>query len=208
VYTDHLKTTLEGIASLRGEIAAIDARHAKSASGSPCYPSMCGALQATIGFAADQATSALKWTTDHVAPAEAEAQRLVSILEALGIDLDEETLVTLELIGKDDSYKEARRDIRNAVNRSVSDTQWCERDYEHDRATDALIDAGFIHIEDEDYFDRDAQRVTVTLANGREARYEWELQDNASGEQVTVDSGKSGSFSRLIALIQKKEVMQ
>ena len=133
---------------------------------------------------------------------EREHERLIRIFEALDLDLDEETLATLELIGRQQGpteYREQARDIRRAISKAVTETQETERDFEHDQATDALIAAGFTYDEDDD-FTRSTERVTITLVNGRECRYEWQLE-NASGE---IDRGKSGEFSRLLALITPK----
>ena len=213
MYTEYLKTQLQRIIDAGARIAEIESRYATVRDGHPCYPSMCGAMQSELRMASDEAKRALAWTVNHIEPAEREAGRLISILEALDIDLDEETLSTLELIGRDQTYKEARRDIRNAINKAVNDTQWCERDYEHDQAIDALAAAGFVVDDDGEVWTRGDESVTVTLVSGRDARYEWTYDSDPSAAHDTdpdaiIDSGKSGEFFRLLALIAKPATVE
>ena len=215
MYTDYLKETLKRIAGAKADIGRIRTEYSTSSKGYPCYPSMCGALEAVVRDAAGNAESALRWTVEHIEAAEREAERIGTIFENLGIDLDEETLVTLELIGKrtydarnyeNSPYKDQRREIERAISKAVADTQENEREYEHDQATDALIAAGFVHDEENDCFERNDERVTITLVNGRESRYMWELAGCAQNQYAYVASGKSGEFSRLLALITPKSV--
>lgn len=224
MYTDYLKTQLTEIEALESEIARIRADCPKTAHGLPDYVSLYVTMESLVRQAAGRASLALRLTTAHIVPAEAEAQRLVSILEDLDVDLDEETLATLELICKrtwsgpphireTSLYRSERDSIGNMINRTIRQVQQDERDNEHDAATDALVSAGFVHNEENDAFERSDARVIVTLVNGRESRYSWEFIEItrpfsegflAATEYVRiVDTGKSGEFSRLLALIAK-----
>lgn len=202
MYSDYLKEQLERIVAIKDEIAKADAIFTSGDK----YPSICGWLQATIKSASADAERAIAWLTEHIAPAEKQAERLVSILENIGVNLDEDDLVALETLGKDHEYRHDRNTLAEAINAMIANVQESERDIEHNQATDALLAAGFVFDEQSDSFVRDGECAIITLTNGRQSRYEWRFE-NASGE---VDSGKSGSFSRLIALIAPKtqEVVQ
>ena len=206
---------------------------------------MLGELMGRCWSAQYEAEAALL-SAERLEAIEREHERLIAIFEALEIDLDEESLATLELIGKreytahrpaieNSPYRDQRRDISKAFAKAIRETQENERDFEHDQATDAILAAGFVHDEENDCFARGDERVTVTLVNGRECRYEWTfghatlrnipcqrwtLADH--GRPVlesyllthygasSIHSGKSGEFSKLIALIApaSREVAQ
>lgn len=170
------------------------------------YAAMVGRVQGMISGAHWRIEAAIK-SAERLEIIEREHERLVTIFEALEIDLDEEALVALEMIGKDSAYRDHKRDIRAAVSKAVNDTQWCERDYEHDQATEALVAAGFAINDEGECFTRGSERVTVTLVNGREARYAWtyESHDNGAHPLYKADSGKSGEFFRLMKLIALKQ---
>lgn len=214
MYTSYLKTKLAEIAAITEGIVRIQAQH-KDDKGIVNYPSMCGALEAVAAQAGRTATVALKWTVDHVEPAELEAQRFTGIFESIGIELDEETLATLELIGKrtyndgDQSfcetspYRNERSQIGNLISKLVSEVQESERDREQDNATDALLKADFEYDEDENAFRRDIELVRIKLTNGRLSIYKWEY--DTSDPKGTVASGKSGDFHRLLALIAEEK---
>lgn len=170
------------------------------------YPAASGGLTFGLQRAGGQAATIAQTIVPRIEVIEREHQRLVSIFESLDIELDEETLATLELIGGrscNDAYKEPRRDIRNAINKAVRETQEAERDYEHDQATDGLIAAGFACNEADGNFTRGNETVVITLVSGRECRYEWGYEREAVIDVCgfVSDSGKSGEFSRLLSLI-------
>ena len=205
MYTERLKEELGRIADGKNEIERINREHNPRAEGAnigTAYACQAGALQARVGIMADVAASALRWVTEYVEPAEREAQRLESILEALGVDLDEETLATLELIGKqtydektnreNSPYRGERCAIANMIGEQVRSVRANERDFEHDQADMALRAAGFTYNEDDETYTRGADLVRIELTNGRECRYQWIGMG---------DSGVSGEFHRLLALI-------
>lgn len=167
------------------------------------YPGMCGQYIGLLMGAHWNIESCLR-SAERLEVIDREHERLVTIFEALGIDLDEETLSTLELIGKDREYKDQCRSVRVAITQICADVQADEREIEHDQATDALIAGGFTHDEEIDAFCRSSEVVTVTLVNGRECRYEWQYQPKYQpngGSGLSIETGKSGDFHRLLALI-------
>ena len=186
------------------------------------YPAMCGQYIGLLMGAHWDIETALR-SAERLEVIDREHERLVSIFEALDIDLDEETLTSLELMGRDAEWKDARRGISFAISSAVRNVQEGERDIEHDNATDALLAAGFVFDEETDSFTRGPERVIITLTNGRECRYEWTyehlgaatlpLNHEASATEAYllkhygasgIHSGKSGEFSRLLELIQPK----
>jgi hypothetical protein len=215
MYTEYLKKSLGRLAELKGKSDRIgsaenrDAIKAANVGGisDAIYPSMCGQLEGLI-MAANWDVRIAQQNAERLEVIERDHYRFVSILESLGIDIDEETLSALELIGKDTTYRDHMRDIRSAVNKAISDVQWTERDYEHDQAGEALKTAGFTVDEDGETWTRGEERVSITLENGREARYAWgyESKDNGTVPGYKTDEGKSGEFHRLIALIGTQEV--
>lgn len=217
MYTEYLKNNLAELAAVEVEQKRIRAEYAITNNGSPSYPSICGAMDVVITRAAYTAKAMLNWTSEHIEPAEKQAERFVSIFEALGIETDEETLATLELIGKrtyidnprefreNSPYRDERNQIANLISKLVSEVQESEREREHDEATDAILKAGFIHNEDTDAFMRDRETVVIELTSGRESRYKWGYAGSKPNGDALVDSGKSGEFSRLIDLIAPKQ---
>lgn len=209
-YTDYLKSRLESIIALTARMAAIEAEAERLAFSR--YAFEAGAFKAMVEGAVRDAKSALDWLTEHVVPAERDAERLASLFEDIGIDLDSDALYALERLGKREwtdrpngsrietsPYRSDRIQLANAFSSIIRQVQEGEREREHDTAHDALLAAGFVYDEDSDSFlDRAGNRATITLTNGRECRYEWRFE-SASGD---VDSGKSGEFHRLLALIQ------
>ena len=206
--TEYLRKRLEGIANTSDHADRIETEYKSSP-----Y-SIIGGLDARLRIVGGDIAVLLEpnGLLSRIEANERAAERLQSILEALDIDLDEDALAALELIGKrtwsngvgvyeTSPYQDERRSISRAINKTIVLVQESEREREHDETTDALMVAGFVYQGDDDCFDRGNQRVTVTLTNGRECRYAWEFQDNTSGDQVMVDSGKSGEFSRLLELI-------
>lgn len=205
MYSEYLKTTLKRIADSVNDIAAIEERYATAGrNGTPCYPSMVGALEAVIRSSVIYATTAKQWVTNHIEPAEREAQRLVSILEGLGIDTEEETLATLELIASDNTYRDERRQLRSVFSRVITEAQESQRESEKDDATDAITATGFAFDEEADNWNRGNEQIRIELTNGNESRYKWEYE--TSDPLHRVETGVSGEFSRLLALIQSKEV--
>lgn len=170
------------------------------------WPSVLGRLEGAVKHALDWNLPEAQRSAERLEIIDREHERLVTIFEAIGIDLDEETMATLELIGRDQDYKDQRRSVRVAITQICADVQADEREIEHDQATDALAAAGFVYDESNDNFTRGTETVLITLANGRECRYNWayEMQDVRPGQLRIIDSGASGDFSRLIALIAPK----
>lgn len=213
MYTDYLKEMLQKIVGANADAARIEAeaeQYEKQSPGSR-YPYQTGALEATVACLVRNAESALRWTNEHVVPAEAEAQRLISALENVGIDIDADTMRALELMGKKtygkdhwetSPYKYERRELTGHFSRIVNEVLFSERESEHDHATDTLTAGGFEYDEDSDTFSRGAERVTITLESGRECRYSWVYERETDVLHIDKsDAGKSGEFHRLLSLI-------
>ena len=190
----YLKERLAKLATLRADADAIGSEinrkqheaRLKGCISENAYPAMLGELMGRCWSAQYEAEAALR-SAERLEAIEREHERLIAIFEALEIDLDEESLATLELIGKreytahrpeieNSPYRDQRRDISKAFAKAIRETQENERDFEHDQATDAILAAGFVHDEENDCFARGDERVTVTLVNGRECRYEWTFE--------------------------------
>lgn len=212
----YLKERLAKLGTLKSNCEAIESdenreRLKEQHRGTPLeldpYPSMLGQVLGLVYYSAHWDIEAAIKSAERLEIMEREHERLVAIFEALEIDLDEETLAALEMIGKDSAYRDHKRDIRAAVSKAVNDTQWCERDYEHGQATEALVAAGFAINDEGECFTRGSERVTVTLVNGLEAWYAWtyESHDNGTHPLYKADSGKSGEFFRLLELIAPKQ---
>lgn len=199
-YTDHLTKMLSDITSHCARAAGVEAEYAIKNNGKPCYPSMVGALGAIVGTIAVYVRSASEWTVDHIVPAEREAERLVTILEGLDIELDEESLAALEaLIRNQDEYRSEIRALSGAFQKAVRETIINERELEQQNATEALASAGFVlNDEDGETWARESERVLIELTNGRESRYRWGYSSEATGIS---DHGVSGEFHRLLRLI-------
>lgn len=173
------------------------------------YPAASGVLEVQLATTGREIAALVNNTLPRLEAIEREHERLVSIFEALDIDLDEDALAALELIGKrtwkkgrDASpYLDERRQIIHAFSKAIANVQESERENEHENAADALIAAGFVYDEENECFARGDERVTVTLTNGRECRYEWQHQRDVNGDFTGDDSGKSGEFHRLLSLI-------
>lgn len=223
----YLKESLDKLAGLKARAeqiqspenrAAIKAQNAGGLTDG-VYPTMCGELSGII-LLASCAIAAAQHSAERLEAIEREHERFVSIFEALDIEFDETALATLELIGKrtwaegykplveNSLYRDERRAISNAISRAIADVQESEREFEHEKATEAIAAAGFVRFED-DSFDgwaRDIdniERISINMSyKNRITVYSWELERDG----VTVDSGKSGEFSRLIALIAPKPI--
>ena len=204
-YSEFLTRQLTEVSGLCVRAARIEQDYATANNGKPCYPSMVGALGAIAGSIAISARSASEWTADHIVPAEREAERLMAILEGLDIDLNEESLSALEaMIKNQDEYRSEIRALSGAFQKAVCETQVTERELEQQNATEALTAAGFVlNDEDGETWQNDSLnlRVTIELTNGHESRYKWEVAGCEQNQYAHVDSGVSGEFHRLLALI-------
>ena len=220
----YLKESLAKIGQLKQQAAEIESKESRDAIMAQ-YPALSSPYVITSGRLAGAIKSAIEWelpiaqrNAERMEVIECEYERLISILENIGVNLDEEDLVALELVAKRDyapqanmqsgvretsPYRDQREAIARTVNRAISEVQEGERELEHDNATDALLKAGFVFDEERDFFVRDNDCVTVTLVNGRECRYTWEF---AADLGATTETGKSGEFSRLLELIQSKTI--
>ncbi len=203
-YTDHLTKMLGEITGYCDRASRVESEFATKNNGKPCYPSMVGALGAIAGSIAIYARSAAEWTADHIAPAEREAERLVTILEGLDIDLNEDSLTALEaMIKNQDEYRSEIRALSGAFQQAIRETIITERELEQQNATEALTAAGFaLNDEDGETWTRGRDWAKIELTNGRESRYRWSYENNgASDDEISNDSGVSGEFHRLLALI-------
>lgn len=130
----YLKERLAKLATLRADSERIgsnehaEAERARLKGGitdNP-YPSMVGELMGRCWLAQFDIEGAQRFA-ERLEVIEREYERLISIFEALDIDLDEETLSTLELIGEDVKYKAERRSVRTCITQICSDVQTDER---------------------------------------------------------------------------------
>lgn len=178
------------------------------------YPIMFG------GLAAD--CMKLKWEValplEHVFSAVNRLERIERALDSIGVNLDEEDIAALEIMANDDDYRRERTELRTAFNLSVGDIQDSEREAEQEQALEALAKAGFVLNDDDDEtWTKDNVTVKIELIDGSKCQYRWEYESPRN-----MDSGLSGEFHRLLALIgqsvssdssegsgtSKKEVLQ
>lgn len=193
--TEYIKTALEKLATdLDQEPSSIERQYANA--GRERYPSMLGAMEVVVRFAAGNARGILR-LMDAEAVSIARLERIETALENIGINLGDDALATLELIARDNTYRDERRRLSSRFDTIIREVQESEREYEYDNANDALLAAGFVYDEDADKFRRGDTVVEVTLINGKESRCSWTYQQNGHAP----DSGVSGEFSRLLALI-------
>lgn len=181
------------------------------------YPAMFGQLTGRVQNAEYDILAAQRYA-DTLEATERDYERLISILEALDIETDEETLSALELMSKREwatgnrvfetsKYKSERRAVALAVSNAVNTVLEGEVEYEQENATDELTKAGFV-LNDDDQWTRDQERIVIERAatlkhQPRRTCYTWSWCDMASG---TFESGRSGDFHRLLALIAPKPV--
>lgn len=143
-------------------------------------------------------------------------ERIANVFDAIDIDLDDSALSALELmcertwtpgprVHETSPYRDERRTLASAINKAIADVQESEREFEHETAEDSIGALGFVRFED-DSFDgwvRDGERIVIEMAyKNHVTTYSWELEKDGA----TVDSGKSGEFSRLLGLIAPKAV--
>lgn len=145
-------------------------------------------------------------------------RRIVSALESIGVNLDEDGIYGLELLanraGLDDNFRLEREAACHAFNAAISECLEESREREQEQAIEALAIAGFV-LDDEDgeTWTRDDVTVKIECVHPAESTYRWEYHkwDSIHGgpgfnKQFTI--GKSGDFHRLMALIGKTEVKQ
>ena len=171
------------------------------------YPAMLGELMGRV-MAADWDVSAALNLAERLEVIETQYERLVSIFESLELNMDESDLVALELMGKrtwtghprpfeNSPYKSERHELSSAFNKAIAEVQESEREFEHEQATDALTAAGFVLNEDNEEWERGTESVQITMMyKNHVTNYAWRM--DRGGE---VDSGNSGDFRRLMALI-------
>lgn len=132
-------------------------------------------------------------------------ERIVHALESIGVNLDKEDIVALEWIAEEYGTTHSDRSwLRDHLNKAIGEAAADMRHTEQKEAIEALARAGFVMNEDDgETWTRNDERVTIELANGRESRYRWtyESQDNGTHPLYKTDSGVSGDFHRLLALI-------
>ena len=162
------------------------------------YPAMFGGLSgacSTLRY--DISTLTLESFADGVRRLE----RIVSALESIGVNLDEEDIVALEGIAR--NYGEPNRDdLRDALNTATTEWREEQRENEQAHAIEALIAAGFALDDlDGETWTRGDLRVTIECVHPAESMYRWEAAGCAQNQYAYIDSGKSGDFHRLIHLI-------
>lgn len=199
---NYLRQTLDRAAGLNAHLARIESAENREAmilrhGTTSIYPAMFGELSAVTQFAAADIAHAIRQIeqVDRL-------ERIAAAFEGLDIDLSDENLKALELLASERRYRYEKATFSSAFETAIKYVQNYEREMEADNAAESLDAAGFVHGDTEDYWDKDDLRVTIESKSICGVTvYSWELQSNLSGEQVTVDSGKSGEFSRLIAAI-------
>lgn len=147
---------------------------------------------------------------EHLIPAINRLERIVSALESIGVNLDEEDVVSLELLATLPDADYERRGLAGYINKAVTENASEARDNEQENAIASLITAGFVlNDEDGETWTRDNATVTIELTNGREYRYRWEYATGPADDFPALDdlrpiachSGVSGEFHRLLKLI-------
>lgn len=130
-------------------------------------------------------------------------ERIVSALESIGVNLDEEDIQGLEWIAELNRTHSERSFLRDHLNRAIRESQWDRRETEHKEAIDALTTAGFVLNDEDGTWNKDGVTVKIELTNGRESRYKWEYErhDPKGVWQSIHNSGVSGEFHRLLKLI-------
>ena len=218
--SDYLKTQLERIAKdAESTVRLVRSPEFRDKAtgdyaGASHYPAASGALEYAVEATVREVTRVAENVVPRIAAMEAEHDRLIAIFEALEIDLDEETLATLELIGKRSApFKDERRTITAAFRNAIAEVREEEREHEHDEATDALVLAGFVYDSGHDCFNRGPERVVIGMTyRKRTTTYSWiygmsPLDGSEGIGSVPFGSGTSGEFHRLLALIQRVQVV-
>lgn len=134
-------------------------------------------------------------------------ERIVSALESIGVNLDEEDIQALEGIaairGSGPLHDYTLGTIAEHLNNAIGDWQEATREEEQENAVEALVAAGFV-LDDEDgeTWTKDGVTVKIECVHPAESRYKWEcLHDTNNPIGTGVSSGVSGEFHRLLALI-------
>lgn len=128
-------------------------------------------------------------------------ERIVSALESIGVNLDEEDIEALEGIASDLTSGH-REDMRESLNEWIGDWQQLAREREQQNAIDIMTSAGFVlNDEDGETWTRGNETVKLELTNGRESRYSWTYGFYHEDDDIDADYGVSGEFHRLLKLI-------
>lgn len=210
--TQTMKLWLQEIVNLRDDIAHINSPEFRATCDkSNPYPGMLGALEGRIF----RPTVSAQIMLEHIGDIE-RLERIANVFENIDVDLDDSALSVLELMCKrtwttgphvreTSQYRSERNALADAINKAISEVQESERELEHESAVESIGALGFVRFED-DSFDgwvRDGERIVIEMAYKHHiTTYSWELAKDG----VTADSGKSGEFRRLIALIAPKAV--
>ncbi len=204
--SQYLKQSLAKLATLKARSEEIDSKENRERTRTQYslqpggeYPAMCGQFMGLIMGAHWDIESATR-SAERLEVIDREHERLVTILEGLDIDLDEEALAALEVLAKNShDYKSERRELASAINKAIRETQESERQIEQDDATEKLAAAGFVLDDEHEAWNRNREQVRIELTNGRESRYKWEYETSEPLHQI--ETGISGDFARLLALI-------
>ncbi len=133
-------------------------------------------------------------------------ERIVSALESIGVNLDEEDIQGLELLrdtqgddGADPSRWE-RDKLVESFNAATTDAREMEREREQENAVEVLTQAGFV-LDDEDgeTWTKDGVTVKIECVHPAESKYKWEWETDSPSLRGEI--GISGEFHRLLALI-------
>ncbi len=131
----------------------------------------------------------------HLIPEINRLERIVSALESIGVNLDETDIVALEQLAKDGNGYER---MGSSINQTIDEWQHESRDQEAWDTEEVLRKSGFVvNDEDEETWVRDGVTVKIECAHLAESKYKWSIEQDGGG----FDSGVSGEFHRLLALI-------
>lgn len=219
--SQYLKQSLAKLATLKARSEEIDSKENRERTRTQYnlkpggeYPAMCGQFLGLIMGAHWDIESATR-SAERLEVIDREHERLISIFEGLDIDLDESALAALELMnkrtwGKYDSgnvydnspYRSERSALSAAFSKAIADVQESEREFEYEQAMEALEKTGFVLDEETEEWRRGVERVTV----GRQYKnhvsaYPWTYDGFDLNGVGVGDSGTSGDFHRLLALI-------
>lgn len=136
-------------------------------------------------------------TLDALIPEINRLERIERALESIGVNLDEEDIRALELLSGKDDYGFERKKLRLEINATIGDIQDSERELEQEQALEALAKAGFVLNDDDgETWTKDNVTIKIELIDGSKCQYRWAYESPRN-----MDSGLSGEFHRLLALI-------
>jgi hypothetical protein len=137
-------------------------------------------------------------------------ERIVSALESIGVNLDEEDIHGLELLrddqGERDECRFEREKLVGSFNAASAEAREMANEHEQEIAIEALTASGFV-LDDEDgeTWTKDGVTVKIECIHPGESKYKWEYENPTHTEShLRFVCGVSGEFHRLLALIGRE----